>query len=142
MNWISLIPQKRLSGPRRGPVHDEAYKAFIREWPCAICSLTSQMIDIRVSGRIQGVVIECAHVGNRGLWQKCSDHETIPLCRWHHTLGPESHHVLGRRFWEYHGVERDKLIQFYQNAYGLPSSRALLEHGRGGEAEHGSEIRS
>lgn len=115
MNFIDLIPRKRLQGPRKGPVRDEAYKAWIRTWPCAICSLGDNSLnDKKAFGWT-----ETAHVGIRGLWQRCSDHETIPLCCWHHRAGPESHHVLGKKFWEHHGVERDKLISFYQNAYGL-----------------------
>lgn len=47
------------------PVRSPAHLAFIRSLPCC------------VSGRTWGV--EAAHVGMRGMGQKCSDLETIPL---------------------------------------------------------------
>jgi len=49
--------------------------------------------------------VEAAHVGARGLGQKCSDFETLPLCRDHHRPGEDSHHRLGRRFAEVHGLD-------------------------------------
>jgi len=53
---------------------------------------------------------EAAHVGDRGLGQKCSDRETIPLCAEHHTQGRDSYHKLGKKFWEHHGLDRFELI--------------------------------
>jgi hypothetical protein len=49
--------------------------------------------------------------------QKCSDRETIPLCAKHHREGPESHHKLGKKFWEYHGLDRDALIKQLNEEY-------------------------
>jgi len=39
---------------------------------------------------------ECAHVGQtgKGMRQKCSDYETIPLCGWHHTISFTSYHRM------------------------------------------------
>lgn len=60
---------------------------------------------------------EVAHVGDRGLMQKCSDRETIPLCAEHHRTGKDAHHVLGKRFWAHHGLDRDALVAELQRRY-------------------------
>lgn len=47
----------------------------------------------------------------RGLSQKCSDFEAIPLCAEHHRREyPESHHALGKRFWERWQIDRESVI--------------------------------
>lgn len=100
-------PNRKRSGPpRRGRVHDPEYLAWIREQPCVVtfCKIPRS---------------EAAHVGEiRGLGQKCSDHETIPLCVWHHgPEGPQSHHRLGKGFWPFWGLDRDALIAEYRERY-------------------------
>jgi hypothetical protein len=60
---------------------------------------------------------EAAHVGVRGLGQKSSDRSAIPLCAEHHRLGRDSHHRLGKRFWEHHGLDRDALIAELNRRY-------------------------
>jgi hypothetical protein len=60
---------------------------------------------------------EAAHVGDRGLSQKCPDRQAIPLCKWHHTEGPESHHRLGKQFWATWGIDRDALLAQLQERY-------------------------
>jgi hypothetical protein len=52
------------------PVRDEAYRRFIRSWPCLVCSTRRQ--------------VEAAHTGPHGIGQKASDASCIPLCREHH----------------------------------------------------------
>lgn len=81
-----------------------AYWEWIRKQPCAVCGLRR--------------LIEVAHVGVRGLAQKCNGWEVIPLCRFHHARGfPESHHELGKRFWSYFGLDRCGLIAAYKARY-------------------------
>ncbi len=101
------IKRKRLKA-RRGRLIDEAYKSWIREQPCCICYARSQD---------QKTHTESAHVGDRGLGQKCSDRETLPICEFHHTAGSFAHHKLGVHFWTFHSLDRDKLIAKYQEAY-------------------------
>jgi len=67
---------------------------------------------------------EAAHIGPHGMSQKADDTEAAPLCsREHHQEGPESLHVLGKKFWEHHGIDwpelRASLIAQY-NATPLP----------------------
>lgn len=83
---------------------DKKYLAFIASQWCVVCEL--------VTGSEAGTPlrIEVAHVGTRGLSQKCSDRETLPLCARHHRTGKDAHHVLGRKFWQHHQLDRDALI--------------------------------
>ncbi len=99
--------RKRRPGKRRGPLKDAKYLAWIRLhgctlWPTLGCHWQP---------------VEAAHVGDRGLGQKCSDREAIPLCGAHHRTGRESHHELGKRFWGYHGLDKDKIITELNRAY-------------------------
>ncbi len=93
---------------------DKPYLAFIHLRACLICD---DMIERRVF--VDGIPYrqtsrtEAAHVGNRGLSQKCPDREAIPLCAHHHRTGKDSQHVLGKKFWEFHGFERDAVIRAY-----------------------------
>lgn len=89
--------RKRRTKPRRGRVISKPYKAWIASLPCVVCGTRKD--------------VEVAHVGARGMSQKCSDFETLPLCVAHHREGPEAHHVLGKKFWDHHQLDRDKLIQ-------------------------------
>lgn len=76
---------------------DKAYISWLHTQPCCVC------------GRLSG--IEAAHVGRRGLGQKCSDLEAIPLCSEHHRTGPAAHHVLGKWFWSFHSIDREAIIE-------------------------------
>ena len=94
--------------PRRYVVPPDilAYWDWIRAQPCAVCGVRRG--------------IEAAHVGLRGLAQKCSGWEVIPLCKKHHARGlPESHHELGKRFWIFHNLDRYGLIRKYRTLYSL-----------------------
>lgn len=64
-----------------------------------------------------GGAIEAAHVGDHGKGEKCSDLETLPLCRWHHQVAPDAHHVLGPKFWAHHGLNRGALIEQHQQDF-------------------------
>jgi hypothetical protein len=100
------IARKRAK-PRRGPLRDPAYLDWIRQQPCAAP-------DCDCARRLP---VESAHVGERGLGQKCSDRETIPLCAAHHRTSGNSVHFLGRNFWASAGLNRDSLIGAYNQRY-------------------------
>lgn len=79
---------------------DLSYLTWLRTQPCLACaSLGNQMTPT-----------EAAHTGVRGLSQKGPDREAIPLCSYHHRLGSVSHHRLGKRFWDHHGIDRERMI--------------------------------
>jgi hypothetical protein len=52
------------------PLRDEAYRRWIRSYPCTVCG--------------QRFGIEAAHTGPHGIGQKSADSSCLPLCRWHH----------------------------------------------------------
>lgn len=90
--------------PRPDPRRDPAYLRWIRKLPCVVCAAWA----LKISGYYGWT--EAAHVGERGLGQKCADTEALPLCVWHHRMGPKSVHVLGRKFWEFWKLDRYQLI--------------------------------
>jgi Recombination enhancement, RecA-dependent nuclease len=97
------------SATRKRIGKDDAYRAFIQGLPCVLC----ERQHVRQNTRT-----EAAHVGaTRGMSQKCSDRETIPLCAYHHTEGPASHHRLQKRFWTFHGINREATIRMFNEAY-------------------------
>jgi len=101
------IPRQRFT-PRHSRETAPEYLNFIRSLPCLICVLLRR----RQTGRT-----EAAHVGQRGLGQKCSDRETAPLCALHHREGEFAHHRIGKRFWMVWNLNRTDLIQKYQRMY-------------------------
>ena len=119
--------------PRRYVVPPEilAYWDWIREQPCVVCGERW-----RLAAYSRDLPIQAAHVGARGLGQKCNGWEVLPLCRRHHDRGmPESHHTLGKRFWEYFGLDRVGLIRMYRLRYfGLTGVSSSIE-GRGFDRE-------
>ena len=137
------IPRKRAK-PRRGPVVDRLYCDFVRCFGCIACTrglLIGQCDSwdgTDLNSHFQRSLTECAHVGRRGLSQRCSDRETLPLCRGeHHQHGPESHHVLGKRFWTFHALDRRALIAELNRLYELesgpsrsPKSATAEQHGQ------------
>ncbi len=97
----TAIPRKR-SKPRRGPLKDPKYLKFVASLHCAVCC---------------AFPVEVAHVGERGLGQKCSDRETIPLCALHHRVSSMSHHSMGKKFWDAWGLHRDRIVASIQRMY-------------------------
>lgn len=87
---------------------DDKYKAWIAQFPCVVCS---------AKGRKQTTRTTVAHVGPRGFSQKCSDHQTLPICVEHHQEGPEAHHKLGKNFWTHHGLLWELLVEAFYRAY-------------------------
>jgi hypothetical protein len=105
---------KRPGPPRRGRVIDRDYMDWIRTLQCVVCAqqVIGYWFGVQRSSRT-----EAAHVGQRGIGQKSSDRETIPLCAEHHRLGKDSVHRLGKNFWQHHGIDRYALIRELQARY-------------------------
>ena len=69
-------PQKSAKNQMSKPVRSEEHKAFIRSLPCIVCA---------TCGRLNSRNIDPCHTpGSRGMGQKRSDLDTIPMCRTHH----------------------------------------------------------
>jgi len=91
------LPQRERIGPRsgpprKGPSHDEDYKAWIRTLVCRACGRPAPN--------------EAAHTGiDGGMSMKASDYSCVPLCPDCHTRGPLSYHRIGKRAFErVHGI--------------------------------------
>ena len=99
---------------------DPDYLDWIRTLPCVCCvglerflrlvAGTQTWLDVAKLIENQRYPTEAAHVGQRGLSQKCPDRQAIPLCELHHTRGRESHHRLQKKFWSFWFIDRDALI--------------------------------
>jgi hypothetical protein len=109
------------------PLRDAKYLAWIRKLPCVCCWpktwRSGEIPELLERGwkfrdRGKDSPSEAAHVGERGMGQKCSDRETIPLCSTHHRLGRDAVHRIGWRFWRYHALDRDALIAELNQLYG------------------------
>ncbi len=100
------------SATRKRTGRDPAYLEWIRTLPCVCCIFPWKMYESGVAySNVQKSASEAAHTGERGLSQKAPDREAIPLCKWHHTEGPESHHRLGKAFWAKWWIDRNELIR-------------------------------
>jgi hypothetical protein len=84
---------------------------WIRSLPCCLC----HVYELKQKSRT-----EAAHTGPRGLSNKADDRGAIPLCGiLHHREGPESHHKLGKRFFEHHRIDREVLVGELNRQYEL-----------------------
>jgi len=94
------------SNSRQNGAHgeDQDYREWLKRQPCVVCGRTP---------------CDPAHVGLRGLGIKCPDREAISLCPGHHRRDgwPDSQHRLGKRFWVYHGLNREKIIAELNRRY-------------------------
>ncbi len=106
--------KRRGAASGKQPAKDAAYLDFIRSLPCCVPTCTSK--NLHKWADVSGSTTEAAHVGDRGLRQKCSDYEVLPLCVFHHRTGPEAHHVIGKKFWTHHGMDKEKLVLAYRMA--------------------------
>lgn len=97
---------------------DPDYLKWLHTLPCRVCILPWLGENTGVAySNIQSTPTEAAHVGDRGLSQKCSDREAIPLCTDHHTERRDSVHKLGKKFWETHCLDREDLIAEYNKRF-------------------------
>jgi len=97
------------SATKRKLGKDPARLAWIRSLPCVCCF--PDLWRYQMNNVIQTSSTEAAHVGERGISQKCPDEETIPLCGFeHHREGKFSAHKLGKLFWTHWGLDKEKLL--------------------------------
>jgi hypothetical protein len=132
---IKRKPPKRLAG-----YDNPAYRNWLGSWPCWICFIRYckengyDPVESRRRPEVRFLftALQCfscgpteiAHVGLRGLKQRCADREAMPLGRKHHQHmtaggGPESHHTLGRNFWSFHDLCRVDIFSELYELYSL-----------------------
>lgn len=136
-NFIKRSPLKRKPPKRTEGFSDPEYLAWLRTWPCYVCLrrycdsnfvafweiLAEPTLRTALAGEFRDCGrTEAAHIGIRGLRQKCRDREAMPLGTKHHLHqtaggGPESHHTLGGKFWEHHGLEKRFVIAMLNDLY-------------------------
>ena len=98
-------------GKPEPPERSEAYKKFIRKFPCVCC------------GEARG--IETAHFGPHGIGQKSSDYLTLPLCQEHHRTGKHAYHKMAPAdFATVHGIDIEALQGYFQRVWEMRKKRA------------------
>ncbi len=127
--------QSELKGIK--PARDKAYRDWINGLPCVVCFLRPRSTDAVSSCFLGGMPVsrlemfisiithrhefngwasECCHVGQagKGMRQKCSDYETIPMCSDHHR---EQHGPDGATFFERHPIPLQQAFAALRKAY-------------------------
>ena len=85
--------KKRRSKPRRGPMRDAKYRAFVRTQPCAVAVLSK----LRGGKRCFGLT-QAAHTENNGMSSKGPDSSCAPLCCDHHAEYDAGRERFERRY--------------------------------------------
>lgn len=98
------------SATRKKEGKNPVYLEWLHTLPCAVFSV--DRLFSKCYGRVTA-----HHAGARGLSQRSPDWEAIPLCCGHHQDGPHSVHRLGKKFWQFHGIEKDVLISALNRAF-------------------------
>jgi hypothetical protein len=110
----------RRKARKKQPGDDPEYLAWIRTLCCWVCMTQARVIRPSVHVgycSLQESPTEPHHAGDHGYAQKAPDRTAIPLCAKHHRYGKDSAHVLGKNFWTYHGLNRDRVISELNERY-------------------------
>jgi hypothetical protein len=110
------------SATRKKTGKDSAYLKWIRTLPCVCCCVYGYgrlWLDLVLAPdmRQSTILVEAAHTRPHALSQKSDDRTCIPLCHTHHQGSPLSIHVLGVKFWDRWGIERDELVAKLNEEY-------------------------
>ena len=100
---------------------DPDYLTFIHALNCVACERGEIIVYVGYRAK----PIHAHHAGIRGLGQKAGDDTAIPLCQEHHQTGKDAVHVMGKRFWQHHGLNKEDLIRRLNELY-----ESLLQKGR------------
>ena len=90
------------------PARSASYLAWLRTLACRFCNAARA---------------EPAHTGLRGLGQKASDFEAVPMCRICH----ERYHVHALSFWSHFGLDRLQVIRKLNERYTRATGRQCPE---------------
>ena len=96
-------------GLPKPPERSEAYKRWIRRFPCVVCSTYHN--------------IEAAHTGDHGTSTKATDFNCLPMCPEHHRTGKYAYHK-GRADWEaMHGKNVNELVEYFRGMWNRKQER-------------------
>jgi hypothetical protein len=128
VDWKGVMALRR-KPRKKQPGDNPEYLDWLRTWPCFVCLKRwhgSLQADCRawyqeLFAPICGPT-QAAHVGPHGMGQRCPDSEAMPLGQKHHLHltaggGPESHHTLGTKFWDFHNLNRDEVFELLHRLY-------------------------
>lgn len=142
-----VVPINRRPPKRKEGFDDSDYRAWLKTWPCWVCyelhcrlhnfnpvpfrayadarEMFYQEVSYWGCGETQA-----AHVGTRGLGQRCADKFAIPLGKLHHMHptaggGQESIHALGRNFWMHFKLDREEILAELHKLYQQETGRKL-----------------
>lgn len=141
LNPLSDIPRykpvpKRRAKPRRGPMRDPKYRAYLRSQCCYVCWRLGRPsacgepdqewreIEQRVTRKHQNFPTEPAHTKNNGTSSKGPDSSCAPLCMLHH----EEYDAGRKRFEKKYGVNMREIAAQYYTRY-LEESAVLRRTG-------------
>jgi hypothetical protein len=128
-----MVRTKPIKPKRRPGFDDPKYQKWLRAWPCLACfahwcEYTDVSFTTAARERWYWAVrflrdttqcgpTEVAHVGVRGLGQRCKDRDALPLGVGHHRIDKDAAHVLGKKFWAYHGIDRTEALEMLRRIY-------------------------
>lgn len=104
---IKRSPLKR-KPRKKQPGDDPKYLAWIRTLPCELFPC--------LADPCKGVT-EAHHASDHGFAQRAPDKTAIPLCSRHHRESTIAVHIMGKRFWAFHNLDRDEIIKELNERY-------------------------
>jgi hypothetical protein len=110
---------------RRPRVHDREHLAYVRQQPCCVCGTRFH---------VEAAHIRMASVKHdkrpTGMGETAHDRWTVPLCAYHHRLGPHGlaqHKGSERLFWEQRGIDPFEIAKALWQASGGAARAARRE---------------
>lgn len=90
---------------------EKRHLALVAQMGCLVCEMNGY----------PNTPAEVHHVRELHGWGRTSHYATIPLCPYHHRLGPDAIHNLGRlEFAEAHGISEIALLALVHKRTGIP----------------------
>lgn len=117
------INQRRATPRRSSRVRDVEYMLWVKT---LLCSVVEEWPDVDYIPDPCSGVIEADHVGARGIGQKSSDRETIPMCSHHHRA---RHAARG----EFQDISRERMREWKAAAVRRTQTLWAEHNGHGGD---------
>jgi hypothetical protein len=95
---------------------DKGYLKMIAALPCCLCYLWYHKQPVKVPSYPAGGIAHHYGSTGKGIGQKCSDYETVPICFEHHL---ETHTKGVIKTQKKYGVNYSEIAESYQKYYGV-----------------------